>query len=130
MKCLFWKQVHRELLNKGLGIKDLEYRTKIPYSTIVNAMNRNSMPKADTALKISKALNRSVEYLLGEKKDNAFYLSQSANVIESSLFRKYAHVLDALEKIPPDTRESLIEFILNLSEKENPVKEKQRYRIR
>ena len=129
MKCLFWKQVQKELLNNGLGVKDLEYRTKIPYSTIINAINRNSMPKADTALKISKALNRSVEFLLGEKVETGFAVAQNVKSNEIALYRKHAKLIDALEKLPAHIRQSVEDLVQNILETESAKKE-QAYHIR
>ena len=63
----FWTNVKSQLPYKNLEVKDLAFRAGVPYSTIINGMNKNSMPHADIALKIAKILNMSLESLLGEE---------------------------------------------------------------
>lgn len=88
----FWINVKKQLPYKNLEVKDLAYRAGIPYSTIINGMNKNSMPHADIALKISKILGMSLESLLGEDvivSDNSTSVNQSTlEKQELALYRK------------------------------------------
>lgn len=112
----FWLNVKKILPYKNLEVKDLSFRTKIPYSTIINGMNKDSMPHADIALKISKILNMSLESLLGEENvliTQAEPLNQDElEKQELALYRKNKKLIDALEEIPTSVRDSIEDLIL------------------
>lgn len=118
----FWINVKKLLPYRNLEIKDLAFRAGVSYSTIINGMNKNSMPHADLALKISKILNMSLESLLGEenvqpgnKKDTV--LSQSElEKQELSLYRKNKVIIDSLEKLPESVKESFKDLILKIAD--------------
>ena len=114
----FWLNVKKLLPYKNLEVKDLAYRAEVPYSTIINGMNKNSMPHADLALKISKIMNISLESLLGE--ENVRILNTEAETPSQSelekrelaLYRKNKLIIDALEEIPVTVRDSMRDLIL------------------
>ncbi len=112
----FWTNVKSQLPYKNLEVKDLAFRAGVPYSTIINGMNKNSMPHADIALKIAKILNMSLESLLGEenvKVLDAKNLSQiDLEKQELELYRKNKIIVDALEEIPAPVRDSLKDLII------------------
>ena len=112
----FWINVKKQLPYKNLEVKDLAYRAGIPYSTIINGMNKNSMPHADIALKISKILGMSLESLLGDEAN----LSEISNSInqnalekrELTLYRKNKVLIDALEELPTTVGDSVRELVV------------------
>lgn len=112
----FWINVKKQLPYKNLEVKDLAYRAGIPYSTIINGMNKNSMPHADIALKISKILGMSLESLLGDEAN----LSEISNSInqnalekrELTLYRKNKILIDALEELPTTVGDSVRELVV------------------
>lgn len=111
----FWINVKKVLLYKNLEIKELAFRAGVPYSTIINGMNTNSMPHADLALKISKILNTSIEALLGES-DFKFTDSERTpqNEMEKNevfLYLKNKQIIDALEEIPAGIRDAVKDLI-------------------
>ncbi len=114
----FWLNVKKLLPYKNLEVKDLAFRAGVPYSTIINGMNKNSMPHADLALKISKIMNISLESLLGE--ENVRILNAEAETPSQSelekrelaLYRKNKLIIDALEEIPATVRDSMQDLIL------------------
>lgn len=114
----FWTNVKKLLPYKNLEVKDLAFRAGVPYSTIINGMNKNSMPHADLALKISKILDMSLESLLGEENVrilNAETETPSQSVLEKrelTLYRKNKLIIDALEEIPVTVRDSMKDLIL------------------
>ena len=114
----FWLNVKKLLPYKNLEVKDLAYRAEVPYSTIINGMNKNSMPHADLALKISKIMNISLESLLGEETVrilNAEAETPSQSELEKrelALYRKNKLIIDALEEIPVTVRDSMQDLIL------------------
>ena len=111
----FWINVKKVLLYKNLEIKELAFRAGVPYSTIINGMNTNSMPHADLALKISKILNTSIEALLGES-DFKFPDPKKTpqNEMEKNevfLYLKNKQIIDALEEIPAGIRDAVKDLI-------------------
>ena len=112
----FWFNVKNLLPYKNLEIKDLAFRAGVPYSTIINGMNKNSMPHADLALKISKILNMSLESLLGE---NEVRITDAVNISQADLekhelelYRKNKILIDAIEELPITVRDSIQDLIL------------------
>lgn len=115
----FWFNVKRVLPYKNLEVKDLAFRANVSYSTIINGMNKNSMPHADLAIKISKILNMSLESLLSDEEilivDNANLTQSELEKRELTLYRKNKIVIDALEKLSPELREALIDIIIKIN---------------
>lgn len=71
----FWNNVKEELEYNMMSQKELAAKTDISYNTIQSWITKDRLPDAADAVKISKALNRSVEYLvtgteLSEKSSN------------------------------------------------------------
>lgn len=107
----FWKNVENELEFKGISRKELAFKADIAYTGIGLGIERDSMPGADTALKISRVLGVSIEYLLGEKEKAT---NQKDKISETELFRKYKSAIFSLEKIPPKTKSAILEMINRL----------------
>ena len=111
----FWLNVKKSLIYKEMEIKDLAFRSGVSYSTIVNGMNKNSMPHADIALKISRVLNMSLESLLGELDYNVVddFLPTQRNLEqrEIALYRKNKNTIDALEELPSPLRDAVEELV-------------------
>lgn len=71
----FWNNVKEELEYNMMSQKELAAKTDISYNTIQSWITKDRLPDTADAVKISKALNRSVEYLvtgteLSEKNSN------------------------------------------------------------
>ena len=117
----FWTNVKKMLPYKNLEIKDLAFRAGVSYSTIINGMNKNSMPHTDLALKIAKILNMSLECLLSTddisiESDSDELCSQAAlKEKELALYRKYKLLIDAIESLPLAVRDSMQDLIIKTS---------------
>ena len=113
--CSFWLNVKKSLVYKEMEIKDLAFRSGVSYSTIINGMNKNSMPHADIALKISRALNMSLEGLLGDGEskglDVPLPIQWNLERMEIALYRKNKGIIDALEELPPQLRDVVVELV-------------------
>lgn len=113
--CSFWLNVKKSLVYKEMEIKDLAFRSGVSYSTIINGMNKNSMPHADIALKISRALNMSLEGLLGDGEskglDVSLPIQWNLERMEIALYRKNKGIIDALEELPPQLRDVVVELV-------------------
>ncbi len=120
----FWEKVEKELEYRGISRKELAFRANIAYQGIGLGIERNSMPRADTAVKISKVLNVPLEYLL-EKKDIELKSECDTDIIEKKfensnedeclrLFYKNKELIENLEKIPSNIKEPVVGMILRL----------------
>lgn len=120
----FWEKVEKELEYRGISRKELAFRANIAYQGIGLGIERNSMPRADTAVKISKVLNVPLEYLLG-KKDIELKSECDTDIIEKKfensnedeclrLFYKNKELIENLEKIPSNIKEPVVGMILRL----------------
>lgn len=93
----------------------MAFRSGVSYSTIINGMNKNSMPHADIALKISRVLNMSLESLLEELDYNVVddFLPTQRNLEqrEIALYRKNKNTIDALEELPSPLRDAMEELV-------------------
>lgn len=119
----FWKNVNEELQYQGMNIKTLSALTGIPYTTITNGRNRpDSIPTADVALKISKVLNKSLEWLLGEsvllpKSNETDVSSNEENVLqELNLYHKYERLITSLENRSVRTQTAFINLATAINE--------------
>ena len=70
MDSVFKQTLRDEMDYKDIRVKELSLRTGISQRTLESYLNaRGSIPPADVAVKIAKALNVSVEYLVTGKKN-------------------------------------------------------------
>jgi transcriptional regulator with XRE-family HTH domain len=60
----FWKMVAKEVERQRTSFEWLYRKTQIPKGTFSSWKNRKTIPRADEAFRIAKALKVSVEYLL------------------------------------------------------------------
>lgn len=80
---LFYENVKNLCKNKNLSLKNLIENCNINYDSYNSCKRYNNLPRADEAVKIAKALNTSVEYLVtGEttplnKQDIIDYLNKN-----------------------------------------------------
>lgn len=113
----FWLNVRYELESKGISRKELAYMVGIKEMTIHKAIERDSIPSADTALKIAKALHVSLEYLLDIPKDNSVLTSKENDEIHKAtkLYRKYNSIIDNLEILSKKEVNAVSELVKNLA---------------
>ena len=72
MNCNFRENLRNELNYQGITVKELSARTGIPIGTLDCYLGtRATVPSVDTAVKIARSLQVSVEYLvIGENINN------------------------------------------------------------
>lgn len=104
----FWAKVETERIYQGLSRKELAFQANISYAGIGLGLERNSMPGADTALRISKVLNVSIEFLLADTQ-----IEPSDNFIETEIktFSKYKKLINDIESLPTDLREPICDMV-------------------
>ena len=64
----FWKNVKDELEYKMMSQKELAAEIKISYNTLQSWITKDRLPDASDSVKIAKALDVSVEFLVTGKK--------------------------------------------------------------
>ncbi len=108
----FWKKVCYELDFQNISRKELAYKNDVPVATINRAIERNSNPYAIDALRISKVLGVSLEYLLempqSENKESD--LSQNENQ-QLELYKKYHAVIQTLESLPLGKQKTALKIV-------------------
>ena len=140
---IFWKNVYRIINYRGINLKTLAALSDVPYSTITNGKNKGEgQPSVGTAYKIASALNESIESLMRDavqsKSGHILEVKNSLPKNDAARYRRYEHIIDALEKLPVNTRESITDLILTVAsgdgtDSEAEVKktsEKRVYRVR
>ena len=85
----FRDRLREEIAFSGLTYKELSAKTGISKRTIISYVSGQScMPSADVAVKLAKALNTSVEYLiLGEKSNSATKKSEERSRKLNHIFK-------------------------------------------
>lgn len=117
----FWAKVEQEREYQGLSRKELAFRANIAYQGIGLGLERNSMPGADTALKIAKVLDVPIEYLLDSEQlamqsDGTDRLQNEAlKMRDIELYKKNQIIIDSLEKLPLSVKEPIVQMIKKLA---------------
>ena len=118
---VFWKNIRSIIDYRGITLKMLASLADVPYSTITNGKNKGEgQPSVGTAYKIASALNESIESLMRdtikiENERDVLTVENSLPKDEAELYRRYEHIIDALEKLPVGTRESIVDMILTVA---------------
>ena len=130
----FWQNVEREIEYKGISRKELAFRANIAYQGIGLGIERESMPRVDTALKIAKVLEVPLEYLIDEKdleirpateglskeektqtnQNNSSSLQQTENQY-IKFYRRNRKIIDSLEKIPSAIKQPIESMIIHIA---------------
>ena len=117
---VFWKNVYRIINYRGINLKTLAALSDVPYSTITNGKNKGEgQPSVGTAYKIASALNEPIESLMRDavqsKSGRILEVKNSLPKNEAARYRRYERIIDALEKLPVNTRESITDLILTVA---------------
>ena len=110
----FWERVQELIDLKNYERKKISLEAGFNYSNIGKGIKTNSYPAADTAVRIAKLLNVSVEYLVtGE--ESAMNDNKEEKVILQKL-HEYRDVINILETFKPNVRNNIIEVIRRLKD--------------
>jgi len=117
----FWKKVDDELVYLGKSRKELALEAGIDASYISKGIDRNGIPIADTALRIARALNVTLEYLL-DMESNEKVQKEPATFSKSDLriFKKYKDTLSQLENINQKERRAILQLIETIAATNTP----------
>ncbi|MBQ9206304.1 MAG: helix-turn-helix domain-containing protein [Treponema sp.] len=121
----FWKNVEERRIYLGLTRKDLAQRAGIKYAVIGAGLERDSVPAANTALRIANALHIPLENLLGDDFNQSLYESGNSDVAKNlAELQKYRNVYEDLEKLTNETKKSLTEMIHKLANEAEELQKK------
>ena len=104
----FWENVVSELNYKGLTNKALAEKCGFDASSIGRGIKLGSSPSVETAVKIAKVLDVSVEYLA----DETTKTTDSNSPL--NLGRKYYNTLKQLDSLPEKQRNAIIQMIKDI----------------
>lgn len=114
----FWERVDEELEYKGMNRKALATEVGFNLGNIGKGIQLGSSPSADTAVKIAKVLNVSVEYLVtGENP------SLKNEGVDIKKYREYSALISQLDSLPENQKDLVKSIITKMCEWENkPLK--------
>ncbi len=102
----FWENVDAELEYRGMNRKTLAQEVGFNSSLITKGIKTGSSPSAETAVRIAKILNVSVEYLVTGLPQGV----QEAQTAAIASFQKYRSFVNTMEHLDENTRQAIIEL--------------------
>ena len=106
----FWKRVDEELDFLGISRTYLANKCEFSLTNIGQGIKLGSTPSADTAVKIAKVLNVSVEYLVTGH-DSSF---QKEN-LDLHRYREYSSFINQLDSLPENQRELIKSIVAKMN---------------
>ena len=121
MNMGFWQKVDDELSYLGKTRKELASEANFDVSYISKGIERNGIPIADTALRIAKALNVSLEYLLDMEEPIVITENEIGKIQKKDIgtYKKYKKTLEQLENINQKERKAILSLIETISERKS-----------
>ena len=107
----FWKRVDEELDFLGISRTYLANKCEFSLTNIGQGIKLGSTPSADTAVKIAKVLNVSVEYLVTGQDSSL----QTEN-LDLHRYREYSSFINQLDSLPENQRELVKSIISKMCE--------------
>lgn len=107
----FWQRVDEELDFIGKNRTYLANKCGFSLANIGKGIKLGSTPSADTAVKIAKVLNVSVEYLVTGQ-DKAF----KNEGLDLKKYREYSTLISQLDSLPQNQKDLVKSIIANMSE--------------
>lgn len=103
----FWENVDAELEYRGMNRKKLAQEANFDVSLIGKGIRTGSAPSADTAVRIARFLNVTVEYLVTGVPNNA---TEKQPTAAFNSFQKYRSLANTLDHLDENTRQAIIEL--------------------
>lgn len=110
----FWENVDFIRESRGLSRKELAYLANFSITSLSTGIIRNSMPAADVAVRLAKALGVSVKYLVNgtNTKENQ-QVSITAEKIQR--YNKHKEFINDLEALPDEIQISIKSMVHKIS---------------
>ena len=106
----FWKRVDEELDFLGISRTYLANKCEFSLTNIGQGIKHGSTPSADTAVKIAKVLNVSVEYLVTGQDSSL----QKEN-LDLHRYREYSSFINQLDSLPENQRELIKSIVAKMN---------------
>lgn len=110
----FWKRVDEELDFLGISRTYLANKCEFSLTNIGQGIKLGSTPSADTAVKIAKVLNVSVEYLVTGQDSSL----QKEN-LDLHRYREYSSFINQLDSLPENQRELIKSIVAKMNDWKN-----------
>lgn len=107
----FWKRVDEELDFLGITRTYLANKCNFSLTNIGQGIKLGSVPAADTAVKIAKVLNVSVEYLVTGQ-DKTF----KNEGLDLKKYREYSTLISQLDSLPQNQKDLVKSIVTNMAE--------------
>lgn len=107
----FWKRVDEELDFLGISRTYLANKCEFSLTNIGQGIKLGSTPSADTAVKIAKVLNVSVEYLVTGQDSSL----QKEN-LDLHRYREYSSFINQLDSLPENQKELVKTMVAKMKE--------------
>ena len=106
----FWKRDDEELDFLGISRTYLANKCEFSLTNIGQGIKLGSTPSADTAVKIAKVLNVSVEYLVTGQDSSL----QKEN-LDLHRYREYSSFINQLDSLPENQRELIKSIVAKMN---------------
>lgn len=107
----FWERVDEELEYKGMNRKSLATEVGFNLGNIGKGIQLGSSPSADTAVKIAKVLNVSVEYLVTGTEP-----SLKNENYDLQKIREYSSLISQIDSLPENQRELVKSIVAKMND--------------
>ena len=111
----FWERVDDLLDRNDINKKTLAFEAGFDASNITKGIKNNNIPSAETAVKIAKVLDVSVEYLVDGTEPAKNPTPKQAEQNQLRLYRKYHDLIEKCEKLDSDKIKLLEQIADNFS---------------
>lgn len=118
----FWERVVTLLESKDIARKELANHAGFDVSNIGKGIANGNSPSAETAVKIAKYLDTTVEFLVTGQD---IRLSRNTTTELDELF-KYSNTIHELNTIPDESKAPILDMISNMSSKYNIANSRRR----
>lgn len=108
----FWERVDELLEKKEINRKTLAAEAHFDASNITKGIKNANIPAADTAVKIARILNVSVEYLVtgAHSADEKDSLSE-----QFRLLKKYSTLISSMERLSQNSQDAVTLMVKKLA---------------
>ena len=112
----FWERVDDLLDRNDINKKTLAYEAGFDASNITKGIKNNNVPSVETAVKIAKVLDVSVEYLVNGTESPKSPSQKETEQNQLRLYRKYHNIIEKMENFSEE-KQTIVNNLVNDLEK-------------
>lgn len=110
----FWERVDDLLDRNDINKKTLAYEAGFDASNITKGIKNNNVPSVETAVKIAKVLDVSVEYLVNGTESPKSPSQKETEQNQLRLYRKYHNIIEKMENFSEEKQTLVNNLITDL----------------